>query len=270
MPHFFKCPVNPVSILCYEDGDPAAAAAAKAAADEAAAKAAAAATGNEDKKFTQADLNKILAEDKRKHQEKFNELVTSHQELLQNQNLTTEERDSLATRLEDLQASHRTKEQQTEHDRKLAETKSSTELETERKRADHWESMFKTNEVQRALQDAAVGADAFNPGHIVALLAPDTQLKDVDGRLIPMVDFQDIDEKDGSEVRTLRTPADAVKRMQELPKVHGNLFRSNVVSGVGSGQATPGDGDNFDYANMSPEEYRKNRKAILARVGQSR
>jgi hypothetical protein len=85
-----------------------------------------------------------------------------------------------------------------------------------------------------------------------------------------MVDFQDIDEKDGSEVRTLRTPADAVKRMQELPKVHGNLFRSNVVSGVGSGQATPGDGDNFDYANMSPEEYRKNRKAILARVGQSR
>jgi hypothetical protein len=269
MPHLCKRPVHTQFILCYEGDDDAAAAAAAAAAKakaDADAAAAAAGGGDDDKRFTQADLNKFLAEDKRKHQEKFNALEGSYKELLKNQNLTKEERDSLQTRLEDLQASHRTKEQQAEHDRKKAEQKYSSELETERKRADHWESMFKTNEVQRALQDAAVGADAFNPGHIVALLAPNTQLKeDEAGNLSPMVDFVDIDEKTGEEVRTLRTPADAVKRMRELPKFHGNLFRSNVVSGVGAGQATTGD-DTIDYANLSAEDYRKNREAIKKRL----
>jgi hypothetical protein len=83
-----------------------------------------------------------------------------------------------------------------------------------------------------------------------------------------MVDFPDVDEKTGKEISTLRTPAEAVKRMKELPKVYGNLFKSNVVSGVGAGQASTGANDSQDYSNMSAEEYRKNRAAIRNRVGQ--
>jgi len=59
---------------------------------------------------------------------------------------------------------------------------------------------------------------------------------------------------------------EAVKRMRELPKVYGNLFKSNVVSGVGAGQASVGDPDNIDYANLTAEEYRKHRDAIKKRL----
>jgi len=83
-----------------------------------------------------------------------------------------------------------------------------------------------------------------------------------------MVDFADVDEKTGEEVRTLRTPADAVKRMRELPKIHGCLFKSNVVSGVGAGQGSSGDVDSMDYTKMSQEEYREKRDAIKKRLAQ--
>jgi hypothetical protein len=224
--------------------------------------------GTNDRRFTQEEVNKILAEDKRKHQEKYQQLEGSYQELLQNQNLTTEQRDDLKSKLEEVQKSLRTKEQQAEYERKQAEEKYKNELESQKTRADHWENLFKQKEIERSLQDAASFGDAYNSRQIVGLLKPFTTLKeDEGGTLTPMVDFPDIDEKTGEEITTLRTPTDAVKRMRELPKIWGNLFKSNVVSGVGSGQASTGDPDSFDYSNMSAEEYRKHRAAIKARLG---
>lgn len=217
--------------------------------------------------FTQEEVNAFLAEDKRKHQEKYQQLETSYQELLQNQTLSKEERDKLQARLEDVQKSLRTKEQQAEYERKKAEEKYKTELETEKERANHWENLFKQETVARSLQDAAGAADAFNPNQIVGLLKPFTELKDQDGQLIPMVDFPDVDEKTGEEIRTLRTPLEAVKRMRELPKMYGNLFKSNVVSGVGSGNAEVStDADAIDYSSMDAETYRKHREAIKKRM----
>jgi hypothetical protein len=213
-------------------------------------------------------MNKILAEDKRKHQEKYGQLETSYQELLSNQNISEEQRKKLEGRLDDVQASLRTKEQQAEYERKQSAEKYEDQLKTAEGRANHWEGLYKQETVARSLQDAATGADAFNPNQIVGLLRPMTELKDQDGTLAPMVDFPDIDEKTGKEISTLRTPAEAVKRMKELPKVYGNLFKSNVVSGVGAGQANPGMGEDQDYANMSAADYRKNRDAIRNRVGQ--
>lgn len=258
---------NPVSILCFGDdgGDGGDGGDSGGGGDAAAAAAAAGASGGE-KTFTQTDLNKILAEDKRKHQERYSALEGEHAQLLKNQNLTNEERDTLQSRLMDLQAEGRTKEQQAEYERKQSEEKYENELKEARKRADTWETKYKTETVHRALLDAASGGDAYNPGHIVALLAPNTELKDVDGHTQPMVDFADIDEKTGEEVRTLRTPVDAVKRMQELPKIHGCLFKSNVVSGVGAGQASVSGAGEVDYSTMTAEDYRKNRAAIKRRL----
>lgn len=250
---------RPVYVLCY-DGDNG----------EGSTGNQAAPTGNvagTEPRFTQSDLNKFLAEDKRKHQERYQQLETSYQELLQSQNLTKEDRDKLQARLEDVQKSLRTKEQQAEYERKQAEEKYKNELKTEKERAQYWENLFKQETVVRSLQDAAQAADAFNSSQIVGLLRPYTELKDVEGKLAPMVDFPDIDEKTGAEIRTLRTPQDAVKRMRELPKVYGNLFKSNVVSGVGAGQASTGNPDNIDYSNMTAEEYRKHRDAIKKRLG---
>lgn len=247
----------PISILCYEDppadsnppADPPAPPAPE--------------SSDSGKTFTQEDLNKILADDKRKHQEKYKQLEGSYQELLENQNLTKDERDKLKARLEDVQKSQRTKEQQVEYERKQAEEKYENELKTTMEQKEYWEGLFKQETLDRSLQDAAMVADAFNPNQIVGLLKPYTELKEDEGKFVPMVDFPDIDEKTGEEIRTLRTPSDAVKRMRDLPKMYGNLFKSNVVSGVGAGNA-PGAGaaDNLDYRSMTPEQYRKHRQAI--------
>lgn len=249
---------KPVFVLCYDgDGDgelpkdppnPAAG------------------NAGEERTFTQADLNKFLAEDRRKHQEKYTQLEADYKELLQNQNLTKEDRDKLQARLDDVQKSLRTKDQQAEYERKQAEEKYQNQLKTAEERAKYWEGLFKQETVARSLQDAAQAADAFNSNQIVGLLRPYTELKEMDGKLAPMVDFPDIDEKTGEEIKTLRTPMEAVKRMRELPKIYGNLFKSNVVSGVGAGQAHTGDPDNIDYANLTAEEYRKHRDAIKKRL----
>jgi hypothetical protein len=120
------------------------------------------------------------------------------------------------------------------------------------------------------LQTAAINGDAFNSGQIVGLLRPITELRpewDKDGketgRLVPMIDFPDVDEKTGENIKTLRTPQDAVKRMKELPQNYGNLFKSNVVSGVGAGTAAgtgvPASGT-VDARKLTPEQYRKIRE----------
>lgn len=222
--------------------------------------------GDGERKFTQDDVNKFMAEEKRKQQEKYVQLEGSYQDLLKNQNLTKENRDSLQAKLADVQAAQRTKDQQIEFDRRQAEERYESELKAASESGNMWESKYKSEKKSRALLDAASIADAFNPAHIVALLAPDTELKDIEGELVPMVNFPDIDEKTGAAIRTLRTPVDAVKRMQELPKIHGCLFKSNVVSGVGSGQTMVSNTGDIDYANMSAEDYRKNRDAIKRRL----
>jgi hypothetical protein len=216
--------------------------------------------------FTQEDLNTILADDKRKLREQYAQLETVHNELLENVNLTQGDRDKLQMQIQDLRKAQLTEQQQVEFERKQVEEKYQTELEVATTRADHWEGKFKKETVARSLQDAAGGADAFNPTQVVALLKPDTELKDIEGELTPMVNFNDIDEKTGLPVQTLCTPADAVKRMQQLPKIYGNLFRSNVVSGVGAGQGSGITQNAYDYENITSEQYRKNRQAIKDQV----
>ena len=61
-----------------------------------------------------------------------------------------------------------------------------------------------------------------------------------------------------------RSPEEAVKRMKEMPEQWGNLFRSNVVSGIGSSSATgglmPGQGGKIDVRKLTPTQYREIRE----------
>lgn len=250
------------SLVCFEgenEGDAAAAAAAVTSA-------ATAGTGA----FTQEDVNKFLAEDRRKHQEKYTKLEASFQSIMQNKGLADAERAKAAAELEDLQKSFRTREQQMEFDKKQAVAKYESELGEWKQKAGKWEVMYKDQVIETSLQSAAIGGDAFNASQIVGLLRPITELRpELDkegretGRLVPMIDFPDVDEKTGDPIKTLRTPQDAVKRMKDLPQQFGNLFKSNVVSGVGAGTAAgtgvPASGT-VDARKLTPEQYRKIRE----------
>lgn len=216
--------------------------------------------------FTQEDINKFLAEDRRKHEAKYKQLEVSYQNILQTKGLAEDERTKLKVEFEDLQKSFRTKEQQMEFEKKQAALKYESELGDWKTKATRWESMYKDQVIQTSLQDAAVGGEAFNPYQIIGLLQPITELRpEIDkdgketGRLAPMIDFPDIDEKTGESIKTLRSPKDAVKRMKELPQLYGNLFKSNVVSGVGAGTAAGGAAASgkVDVTKLTPEQYRK-------------
>jgi hypothetical protein len=228
--------------------------------------------------FTQDDVNKFLADDRRKHQERYSNLEKTYQSVLGSNQLGQAEREKLEKDLQDLQASFRTKEQQLEFEKKQAAKQYEDDLTKAKQQVTRWEQLYRDEKIDRSLLDAA-GQDAFNPSQIVNLLRPVTELKeevDSSGRptnqLIPMVKFRDIDEKTGEPIETLRTPQDAVKRMKELPNLYGNLFKSNVVSGVGAGAAQSSgiSGGKIDVTRLSPEQYRKLRTENPEALGLSR
>lgn len=222
------------------------------------------------KVFSQDDINKFLAEDRRKHAQKFEQLETAYTDALANQNLSKEQREQLEAKLEDLQKTFRSREQQLEHDKKQLEDKYVKEVKELETKAVAWESKYKQTLVDRSLQDAAVVNDAFNTSQIIALLRPMTKIvekTDDQGRVTgdpqPMVDLTDIDTKTGESIITRRTPEDAVRRMKELPSLFGNLFKSNIVSGVGAGTATGGNmsgSGRVDPKKISTEQYMRLRK----------
>ncbi len=120
------------------------------------------------------------------------------------------------------------------------------------------------------MQDAAVANDAYNPQQIIDLLKPLTKLKpkidentgrEIDG-FETVIDFPDRDDK-GNMVITQRTPDETVKRMKELSD-YANLFKVNVVSGIGANSAiggmSPGANGRIDVRRLTPEQYRKIRK----------
>ncbi|MFA6270829.1 MAG: hypothetical protein WC657_06520 [Candidatus Paceibacterota bacterium] len=234
--------------------------------------------GGTPKVWTQEDVNRFLADDRRKHVQKYEELEGAYKEALENQTLTAEQRAKLQEQLEGVQARFRSKEQQLEMDKKTLEDRYSQDTQKLKESVVVWEAKYKSAITDRALLDAAVTNDAFNPNQIVGLLRPMTRMVEYmgdDGRptgeLIPMVDFPDVDTNTGESIMTRRTPEEAVKRMKELAEQYGNLFKSNVVSGIGAGSATgglaPGADGRVDPRKITTEQYMKLRKENPAALG---
>lgn len=230
------------------------------------------AAGEVDKLFTQEDVNRFLAEDRRKHQAQLQKIESQYQELLKNQNLTEQERTRLVGALDDVQKQLRTKEQQLAYEKKQLEEQYQSRLSEAEKNAGRWEGLYKESMISRALQDAAVQHDAFRPDQVVSLLRPMTKLvEEIDsktgkstGALKPMIDFPDMNQDTGESFIGQLTPADALRRMKEIPEVYGNLFKSGVVSGIGANSATggltPGANGRVDVRKLTPQQYREIRQ----------
>jgi type I site-specific restriction endonuclease len=219
------------------------------------------------KTFTQEELNKILAEDKRQHQARYTKVEAQYQTLLKNQSLTDEERGKLTESLEDVRRQLQSKEQIQKTELKQLEdrlTKELTEVKTAKEAA---EKRYTDMVVHRSLKDAAHDGDAFNADQVVTLLKPYVKL--VEGEKT-MIDFPDRNADTGESIVTQMTPVDAIKRMKQLPETWGNLFKANVVSGIGGASAiggfTPGSSGRIDLKSLTMDQYlelrAKNPKAL--------
>ena len=242
-------------LVCF-DGEPVVDPAADPAAD---------ATPAGDKTFTQAEVNKIMAEDKRKHQAQAQKLEAKLNETLTNVKLTNEERTKVEESLEDLRKQFRTKDEQSKIERKALEDKYTNEVTTLKQRAEIAEQKYVDSTISRAIQDAAIVGDAFSPNQVVVLLRPMTKMVGD----TPMIDFPDVEADTGNPIVKQMTPTEAVQRMKQLTDIHGNLFKSNVVGGVGAGSATggtPGSGK-VDVKKLTMEQFLHLRKTNPKALG---
>lgn len=233
-----------------------------------------------DARFDQDAVNKIvqdrLAKDRKKHEEKYKGLEKTYKDLLANQALTQEERERLEAQLDDLQKQHRTKEEQAKHEKRQLQEKYENELQEYKEAATRWEKQHKEYMIQKSLTDAAIAHDAFMPDQIYDIVRKWTKLVDaVDesgkptGQLTPVVDLPDVDADTGKPIITQRTPMEAVERLKE--KLQPNLFKSNVVSGVGGNSSTgggsPGADGRIDQGDLSTEQWMKIYKEDPTKLG---
>ena len=109
--------------------------------------------------------------------------------------------------------------------------------------------------IERSLSDAARDGDAFAPEQIEAILRP--HLSMVSGK--PTVTIGQF----------VMSPGEAVIWMKSQPSRFGNLFRSNVVGGLGGHSAAGGAraGKHIDVKSLNAEEYRKVRRENPGALG---
>ncbi len=256
-------------IIAFDGDDDAAAKAAaevKAKADaEAAAAAAAAAAG--DKQFNQEQVNTFLAEEKRKHQTQQRKMAADLEELKKTATLTTEQKEGLEQRIEELQTQYMTIEEKARRAEEAAKKEYDERVETLTKERNVWQIKHSELVIDTEIIKAAADQKALFCEQITALLTPKTKLTEKlddagkpTGDYEPKVAFPDTD-KDDKPILLELTVAEAVKRMKELPK-YGNLFEGGKVGGLGgTGSTTSGKPlDLVKIAREDPETYRELRK----------
>ncbi len=196
--------------------------------------------------FTQPELNKLMADNRRKLTTQNATLVQELSALKDQANLTTTEKEELEGRIEALQTQFLSKEELA----KRASTKSAKEHEALvtglKAEGEAWKGLYTKERVTTALTTAAIEAKATVPGQIVALLESTTYLAEKlgedgkpTGEFVPMVKFQDTNEE-GKPVTLDLAPAAALKRMQELPDAFGNLFINPGTGGMGGDSGSSG------------------------------
>jgi hypothetical protein len=200
--------------------------------------------------FSQEDVNRFLATEKRKFRETEAKLMEEVNAMKARTDLTANERQDLETRMEEMRKKHLSKEELAKETAERAQREHEEavkELTTDR---DTWQSRFTESTIERS----------------IALLKPQTQLveeKDESGektgKLVPQVNFQTTNEA-GESVTIFLSAQEAVKRMSDMDE-YLNLFRNKGVGGIGSGNRNKaGNVDLARLARENPTEYMRLKK----------
>lgn len=197
----------------------------------------------------QEELNTIMSSNRRGLNQKNQELVTQLQSLRDEAQMSTEAKDELEARIEELQTQYMGKEEIAKRDAGKAAKDHAVAIEKITSDATKWQGLYVTSTTQRALLDAAVVGEAIAPAQIVAMLGQNTHIVEVlddagqgSGNYKPIVKFNDTND-DGNPVILDLSPSDAIKRMKELPDMYGNLFKGDASGGLGGGAGAGGKKD---------------------------
>src|SRR5215831_20238628 len=129
-----------------------------------------------DRKFTQDDVNRFLAEDRRKTKDSKEKLIQELETLKKSSGLSQKEKETLTARIEELQSQVMSKEQLLEKERNKLNSEHQLSLKTEREEKEQWKSRYTDATIKRTIVDVATRLEAFAPEQIVALLVGNTRL----------------------------------------------------------------------------------------------
>jgi len=218
------------------------------------------------KLFTQDEVNKIMAENKRALQVKNEALIKELETVKKGGNLTAEQKAQLEGRIETLQNELLSKEELSKKEADKLKKESQKTIDAAQKERDDWKNRYTTATIQRTITDAAVENKAINPRQIVAILQQKANLVpatdnegNATGELVPKVKFETSD-KDGKPVVIDITIPEAVKQMKDMDE-YLNLFQGEGTGGLGASSKSTGKVADVRTLAKDPQKYREARKA---------
>jgi hypothetical protein len=223
--------------------------------------------GDKNKKlFTQDEVNKIMAENKRALQSRNEQLIQDLEKMKKAGNLTVEQKVQLEGRIETLQNELLSKEELSKKEADKLRKEADKIKESLTNERDEWKNRYTAATIQRTITDAAVENNAINPRQIVALLqtkanlVPETDNEgNATGNLVPKVKF-DTSDKDGKPVTIEITIPEAVKQMKDMDE-YFNLFKGEGTGGLGASSKSTGRAADARTLAKDPAKYREARKA---------
>lgn len=228
------------------------------------------------KTFTQAEVNEMMATNKRKLQEDNKTLVGELQTLRENTQLSEQQKAELTERITQLEATYTTEAQLRERENKVQSEKHAKDLKASNDRADAWQNRFNSALVNTDIAGAAIEFEACSAEQLQAILSPITKVVEAldeerkpNGQFTTQVDFATQD-KDNKPIVLKLSVRDAVKEMTKIPKRFGNLFKVGGVGGLEAQTNGSQSVSELDIANMTPTQYAKHRETIHREMAKAR
>jgi len=217
--------------------------------------------------YTQAQLNTMIANERRSLQEKLNATTKQLEELRDSQSTTEEQRIQLQSQIEELQSQFQTKEQQQTAAMQKLQKKYETDIASHTESTNRWRSRFENQLMTADFSRYAAAADAFDVDQIAAILRPLTKVVERQDGGKPTGEFTSevsftAKGQDGKPVQLKLSIEDAIKAMKEWPEKYGNLFKTKAKGGLGEDNAPTGQSKgNLELKpEMSMEDYLEFRK----------
>jgi hypothetical protein len=213
----------------------------------------------------QNELNRLLAEDRRKNQREAEKLRDTHaamkeqlEGLLQGKSI-----DELREQIEQTQSKLRSAEDQA----KIEAGRYQKKLKDAEDRALSNEQRLRNHLVQRTLLDAALMDDkASTPASadlIVQILEKSSTIDLDSGE----VSVELMVEEEGIRTKKKMSPKQAVEWLEAQPSKYGPLFKSTVSGGAGgSTDGLKRKGGGLDVSSMTMEQYATRRKEVGAQT----
>lgn len=227
--------------------------------------------GGGDRTFTQADVDRMMAEHRKGLQKQNQELIDQLEALRQNTSLTQQQKDELETRIQTLSQQHLTKEQAAQEE--FSKLKKKYEKET-KELADKevvWKSRFENVMADNALAVGANMAGARSAKQLQMMFRNQVKVVEVvgdDGKPTGTWEARmpvEITDPKTKAKSTIELPVpEAITKLKENDEF-ANLFSAEGRSGFGgnnfNGNGYGGkNGDMPDFAKMTHEEYSEWRK----------